>query len=254
MKYLSTCLFLMLCLTFQAQTVQSFSLNDGDIKIKSDYPSIQIESSKSAQLQVESNVTLNGVPIDDVLEIEWDSKSQTLMLNANFKKVEKMSKEELDKLLEEADCDEIKSSWKKNSKGWGNYSYNTDVVVRIPSKVTELKVSTTYGSIDVNHSVESMKLFSTYGSVDVQPEAVCLNCDLESTYGSVSLNTKKNANSDITLQSDYGDIFTDIDFDINKEKSENEMFHSVIVGKLNKGGQQKIHLRSDYSNVYLRGI
>ncbi|NNE25394.1 MAG: DUF4097 family beta strand repeat protein [Saprospiraceae bacterium] len=254
MKYILTCLIACLCISIQAQeNTTNYVLKNSDLKIKSDYASILIESSKTDQLELVTNATLNGVQMADLLDVDWDSNSQTLLISANFKKVKKMSKAELDKLMEEADCEEIKSSWKKNGNAWGNYNFNTEVVVRVPKQVSSLNINSTYGSIDVNHKAQTLHLFSTYGSVEVQPNTGCNNCDLESTYGSVSLNANSKANSDITLQSNYGDIYTDIDFDINKEKSENEMFHSVIVGTLNKGGQQKIHLRSDYSNVYLRG-
>ena len=255
MKYLFQLLIALITFSGYSQNgTTSYNLKGDKVKIKADYPSIKIMSSSSDSLELETAVTLNGVKLDDILEVDWDSGSQTLMINSNFKKLDKMSKKELNKMLDDADCEDIKSKWKENMNNWGSYNYNTEVIVRIPNKTKQLYIATTYGSIDVNHSINTMNLVSTYGSVEVHPDASCNECDLESTYGSVSLNTKKGGNSDIVLQSNYGDIYTDIDFDINEEKSTNEMYHSVIVGQLNNGGKRKIHLRSDYSDVYLRGI
>ena len=79
-------------------------------------------------------------------------------------------------------------------------------------------------------------------------------CAIESTYADVTLISENPVPTDVRLQSNYGEIYTNIDLDVNTKKSTHEAYKTIIVGNYKNGGNQSIAMRSDYANVYLRKL
>ena len=255
-KSILTTIASILCLVTLAQTVEkNFNLNgSSSFSIVADYPGIVVHAGDQNEVRVVADASINGIPVSQALEFDWNSSSNTLEIKTDMDIWEDWTDEEMEKYLEEMDCEDIKEQWLKKGKKWNNWSFDSDVNVYLPSKVRDLNIKSTYGSVVIDEISSKTRVFNTYGSIKASANQGFDHCDLESTYSKVTLNLKEANRSNVTLRSDYGEIYTDMDLDIDTKKSTHKQFKSIIKATLNNGGSNEISLRSDYSNVYLKKV
>ena len=255
-KYTLSLALSLICTLISAQTVEkSYDLNGSKtFKVIADYPGVKVHTANQSNVRVEADATFNGVPLSKALEFDWNSANSTLTIKTDMDIWENWSDEEIEKYLEEMDCEEIKEQWIRKGRKWNNWNFESDINIYLPTNVEDLNVNSTYGSVVIEEVSSKTKVFNTYGSIDVSANRSFDNCDLESTYSRVTLNLKQNNRSDVTLRSDYGEIYTDLDLDIDTKASTQKQFKSIIKAKLNNGGSNHVKLRSDYSNVYLKKV
>ncbi len=99
--------------------------------------------------------------------------------------------------------------------------------------------------IKVPKNIET-KILSVYGTIEVKDFSGPLIA--ESTYGGVDAALTEKLVGDLKATTDYGQIFTNLDFKINGGEFEN--FHTVVSAKPGKG--PRYSFESKYGNVYLR--
>ena len=138
--------------------------------------------------------------------------------------------------------------------GKNNWHLETHIVIYLPAGLNKVEANMTYGKFEMDHRAKDVKIFNTYGTIDIESTEAMNSCELESTYATVSLHTPNNVPTDYRLQSNYGEIFTDVELKVNSGESTHQAFKTIIIGSYKNGGDQSIMMRSDYSNVYLRNL
>jgi len=246
---------ILLCISGYAQEInQSFSIGNKDqIIIKTDYASLTIHESTSSDIQVEGTVRYNGIPASDAIQLDWDGASGRLYVKTDIKewsfreKYEKIKSEEIDKMSKEELVEIVKSKYKQ-----GSWDFRAHLDIYIPKSVQSLEISSTYGSIEMKNIPQRLAVKNTYGSIDASLPLEFESCSLKSTYSTVTVDIPKTTSTSVQLQSNYGEIFTDVDISIDKNASTSQAYKTIIVGSVNSGKSRKLLMRSDYSNIYLK--
>jgi hypothetical protein len=73
---------------------------------------------------------------------------------------------------------------------------------------------------------------------------------LESTYGGVDAAVTEKAAGEITAETNYGEIFTNLDTKFGGPESRNKDFHTYVTAKPGSGPHYSFE--SKYGNVYIR--
>ena len=235
---------------FSQKIQQSFDMgSSGSIEIKSDYPNLVIHSGQEGSLNIEGEAYFVGEPVADAISFVWDKSSGSLLIKSDVEQFENWkSKKGYRKDKEE----EENESWKKGNSKYAYWDFDVNLEIYIPSNIGKMKIHSTYGSIKIDELPEESDVFNTYGSIEASGRINLQNCKLEATYSSITLEIPKNLKTNISIRTDYGEIYTDIDFEIDKKRSTNKMYKTIRAGSLNGGGENELQLRADYSNIYLR--
>ncbi|MEL6843975.1 MAG: hypothetical protein AAFP02_12265, partial [Bacteroidota bacterium] len=67
----------------------------------------------------------------------------------------------------------------------------------------------------------------------------------------VDLTVPRGFNAEVDLTTKYGDLLTDLDIDIDTERSKEKEFYQHVVGTVGSGGA-RVQCKTPYGNVYLR--
>ena len=261
MKYKQTISILIICImasfAFGQEIEESYDLGSpNDITIVADYPKVTVHKASGNQVEVKATSRMNGIPYPGIISLDWDRGGNRLEVTSDFSFKDDMSKEQWEKYVDEMNCEELKENWKSGKNGgwgrYGNWNFNSHVEVYLPARISGIKVKSTYGSVELEEALSSTTVDNTYGSIEARIDGSFKKCDLTSTYSTVTLVMPDNQSSNIRLESHYGEIYTNIDFDIDKKNSVNKQFKNIIKGALRNGGSREVSLRSDYSDVYLK--
>lgn len=235
------------------------------IAITSDYPSVEIHTSDGSDLVIEGYVLGNGMPLNDVVEVVWNSANSSLDFRTDIDLAKQKTKDAEPKNLDNLSKEELKKiiqTRRGDSDGEGHHYYDgkqnwnleTHIVIYLPATIKSVEADMTYGKLEMDHLATDVKIFNRYGTIDVESKMPMKSCELESTYATVSLHTPNDVPTDYRLQSNYGEIFTDVDLKVDTGESTQKAFKTIIIGSYKSGGRQSIKMRSDYSNVYLRNL
>jgi len=233
------------------------------ISITSDYPSVEVHTTEGNEVIIEGHIYGNGIPLDDVVSVNWNSSTAQLSFVTDIELAKEKTKGIDPENLDDLSRDELIKIAKSRRgashvKGHNYYDNNwnleTHIVIYLPKSITKVEADMEYGAYEMDHAAKEVKIYNKYGAIDVEVAGKLSVCDLESTYSTVTLNTSNNEPTDFRLQSNYGEIFTDLDLKVDRGASTHQSFKTIIVGTYKDGGDQSISMRSDYSNVYLRKL
>jgi len=117
-----------------------------------------------------------------------------------------------------------------------------------------IEVSTNYNEVILKNVTGPMAIKTVYGSIDAEFSAVSQegSISLYSVYEHVNITMPKDTKSKFNLKTTYGNIYSDLDINVDKSKSgKTGWTGSKLVGDLNGGGVDVI-VNATYDNVYLR--
>jgi hypothetical protein len=138
----------------------------------------------------------------------------------------------------------------------GNGDRNTNsqikLIVRVPNDLV-VTLETLYGGVDATDVPRLREVNSTYGGItvsygDTGPSGVL---ELYSNYGAVDLTLPPDASADLELKTQYGELLTDFDLEVDTERSRQGQFLEHVVGTIGGGGA-RVRCESPYGKVYLR--
>ena len=132
-----------------------------------------------------------------------------------------------------------KAEWRKYKDEKGNGSYTTNegvdldilIDIKVPKNV-ETTVKAVYGMVEVPNFTGPLRVEATYGGIDA------------------SLAEK--SMGELTAETNYGHIYTNLDIKINSGSVRDEDFHTYVSVK--PGSGPRYSFESTYGNVYLRKI
>lgn len=125
--------------------------------------------------------------------------------------------------------------------------------VRISNLQNEVEVSTRHNSIYLENLSGPALINSVHGTITASFSAVKPDNPISmiSVHNDVDVALPADTKADLTLASQYGTIYTDMNLEYAKSEGDMRKISSVVEGTLNGGGT-KIVLKSNHNNVYLR--
>lgn len=266
MKYLITiillCTFLTSIIAQEGYHEHSYSA-DGVVllDVDAEYGDLKFEAWDQEEISIEGNVKINGQANSQAFKISQHQKGGNIYIRikADFEdhmRVLTIRKKDGSVIYKEGKNISIQDRDQEDAESV-NYGIDVDAtfLVKVP-KDLELYVSSTYGNIEVNDYFTDLEVENTYGAVDATFTSLPSDPQLylSSTYSHVDVSIPPGTDAQLKLETGYGKIFTDLDFDTDqKAKSGSCDFGQDISAVLNKGNGS-IELKAEYSNIYLRGI
>lgn len=118
---------------------------------------------------------------------------------------------------------------------------------------SEIEVSAHYNRIYLTNVTGPMAIKTVYGEIEAVFSSLNQenSISLYSVYDYVDVTLPENAKANIMMQSPYGEMFTDMNLEIEKENGMRPVGSKKVSGKLNGGGVD-LSIKSSYKNVYLR--
>jgi hypothetical protein len=206
------------------------------ISMKFDYPQlIKVSTWDKNEVSVLGYVNINDGENNDAFQLEATAGSNTVTIQSSIKNINELprrymvirdnqkvkfkSKDEYRKYVHDAGGDHMM------------YSDGSDIDIKLEIKVprgADTRIISVYGMVEIKNFEGPLQVEATYGGVDV------------------AMN-EKNV-SELTAETDFGQIFTNLEA---KTIAQNEgNFHTEIL--MRPGAGVRYSFESKYGNVYLR--
>ncbi len=251
----------------QRQINQSIPLNGNQsIELDFQYADVTITTWQGQDIELRGTVSINDGENDDAFTTDISKDGAALSIKTFIKGVDQLPRTITvvkggEKFYFRKRGQKDKEVYKiiKEELGEGGYTtysegvkQEIDLAIKIPAG-KKVRVTSEYGNLNFSMPDAELKAQNTYGHIvsTLDQNSLKQDIDLRSTYSFVDVSIPANSTVNVDLDSDYGKIFTDLDFQIDPDKSTQKSFANHIVGKLNKGGNA-LKLKATYKNIYLR--
>jgi hypothetical protein len=223
----------------QTQLNKSIPFQKGQtIRMHFDYPElIRVSTHDGNDVLVQGTVSINAGENDDAFVVENSLSGNTLSISGYIKDLKRLPQRVT--LIRDGqkvmlrDKEELRRYQAEHGKGYTQMSFGPDIEI-----VLEIKVPK-----DANTRVEAV-----YGMVEVKSFSGPLT--VEATYGGVDAALAERAVGEIIAETNYGEIYTNLDVKFGGESSEQKDFHTYVSAK--PGNGPRYSLESKYGNVYIR--
>lgn len=206
------------------------------ISLRFDYPElVKISTWDKNEISVVGSVSINGGENDDAFELIHSTSGNTIFIENKIRNLKELphritivNKGEKITFKSRADYQKYCEA---NGRNFNQRSEGVDMDILLEIKVPrniEVKLESVYGMVEVKNYVGQLTVEATYGGVDVTV--------LEKSMG------------ELTAETNYGQIYSNLDFKFSGSEFEN--FHTLVSAKLGSG--PKYSFESKYGNVYLR--
>ncbi|HYG01520.1 MAG TPA: hypothetical protein VD927_03695 [Chryseosolibacter sp.] len=223
----------------QTQLAKTIACEKGKtVKLHFDYPElIKISTWEGNDIQVNGIVSINEGENDDAFVIDTDNAGSTISIKGYIKNLDDLPQRvtifrDGQKIVFK-DKAELKKYQEENGKVFNQMNFGADLDI-----VLEIKIP---------RNVET-HILSVYGMVEVKNFAGPLVA--QSTYGGVDAALSEKAVGEITAETNYGEIFTNLETKFGGEGMQDRDFHTYVTAKPGTG--PKYQLESQYGNVYIR--
>ncbi len=219
------------------------------------------------EIKVEGTVSISEGESDDAFDLQMEVADGELTVTSDVNDVDKLPKfltvRKGDEVFyfrledgEDPDWSTVKETIGEDVIKSTSYSTLIDItlVIHVPDRVP-LEIECTYGDLTITNCGNAIWAKNTYGHViaSLPNRTLPADCKLTSTYSFVDVSVLQEATMDISLHTNYGEIFSNVDFTYDGAESFEKNFNSKIAGSLNGGGRH-LSLKATYSNIYLRKI
>jgi hypothetical protein len=225
----------------QTQINKSIPCQKGQVvKMHFDYPElIKVSTWEGSEVVIQGVVNINGGENDDAFILEAGVNGNTINIDARIKDLQKLPQRvtivrDGQKVMFK-DKAELKKYQQEHGQGYQQMSFGADIEI-----VLEIKVPK-----NIDTRVESV-----YGMVEVKNFSGPLL--VEATYGGVDAALAEKAVGEIIAETNYGEIFTNLDAKFSGDKYDSEDFHTWVSAKPGVG--PRYEFESKYGNVYIRKV
>ncbi len=224
-------------LVAQTPVNKNFPVSAGQkISLRFDYPElVKISTWDKNEISISGSVSINGGENDDAFELIQSASGNTIFIENKIRNLKELphrititNKGEKITFKSRADYQKY---CEENGRNFNQRSEGVDMDILLEIKVprnNEVKLESVYGMVEVQNYVGPLTVEATYGGVDVTV--------LEKSMG------------ELTAETNYGQIYTNLDLKFSGSEFEN--FHTLVSAKLGSG--PKYNFESKYGNVYLR--
>lgn len=206
--------------------------------MKFDYPVVKVSTWDKNEISIQGTVSINQGENDDAFKLTSTTSGKEITVRAEIDGIDKLphriTVREGDQKMTFRDKEalhkyEVEHGKRKyEMQSWG---VDVDVVleIKVPRNMTT-RVDAVYGIVEIPGFDGPLTVESTYGGVDAAL-------------------VERNA-GEIIAETNYGNIYTNLDVKFGGEASRQENFHTYVSAKPGKGPTYSFD--SKYGNVYIR--
>jgi hypothetical protein len=224
----------------QTQVNKSIAVSPGQsVLIHFDYPElIRVSTWDKNEVSIQGSVSINNGENDDAFELFTTSSGNTISVRNEIKNLKGLPQRytivDGAQKMTFKNRAELKKYQEQNGRQFDVMSCGVDMEIILDIKVPR----------NVKTKVESV-----YGMVEIKDFAGPL--DVEATYGGVDASLAERATGTITAQTNYGEIYTNLDAKFGSEAAMHDKnFHTNVSAKPGSGPEYSFE--SKYGNVYIR--
>jgi hypothetical protein len=207
------------------------------ISLRFDYPElVKVSTWDRNEIQVTGDVSINNGENDDAFVLENSVNGNTIVINGTIPDIKRLPQritiERDGQKIVFKDKAELKKYQQEHGTAYSNMNWGADLDIVLEIKVpknVETRIESVYGMVEVRNFTAPLIVDATYGGVDVAL-------------------AEKSA-GEITAETNFGEIFTNLDTKFSGLTSDND-FHTQV--KANPGTGPKYAFESKYGNVYIR--
>lgn len=132
-----------------------------------------------------------------------------------------------------------------------NSPYGSDLDIR--NVESELEIKSVYNDIHLENVTGPVTVNTVHGDIDALFTTLNQNSptSLASTHGHVDVTLPSTSKANLTLATNWGEIFTDMDIKIDTSSDMRKISSQTVKGTINGGGVA-LYLSSTHGNIYLR--
>ncbi|MFZ6010549.1 MAG: hypothetical protein ACOYXT_09390 [Bacteroidota bacterium] len=223
----------------QTQLNKTFPMQGAQrITMHFDYPElIRVTTWDKNEVSIQGSISINSGEHDDAFTIEGSTSGTSLSINAYIKNMKSLPQRITiirngEKIIFK-DKTELKKYQAEHGKGYDvmNYGLDMDILleIKVPKNI-ETRIESVYGMVEIK---------SFEGPLTV-----------EATYGGVDAALTERATGEVIAETNYGEIYTNLDVKFGGESFKNEDFHTYVTAKPGTG--PRYSFESKYGNVYIR--
>jgi hypothetical protein len=207
------------------------------ISLRFDYPElVKVSTWDRNEIQVTGDVSINNGENDDAFVLENSVNGNTIVINGSIPDIKRLPQritiERDGQKIVFKDKAELKKYQQEHGTAYSNMNWGADLDIVLEIKVpknVETRIESVYGMVEVRNFTAPLIVDATYGGVDVAL-------------------AEKSA-GEITAETNFGEIFTNLDTKFSGLTSDND-FHTQV--KATPGTGPKYAFESKYGNVYIR--
>ena len=224
-----------------AQTVinRSIPLQRGQAIVMSfDYPElIRVSTWDKNEISIQGTVSINGGENDDAFVLENSTSGNAVSVNSTIRDLKHLPKRITimrggQKIMFH-DEQEYRKYQATNGSGYNTMSQGPDIDIELEIKIpanTETKIKSIYGMVEVRNFSGPLAVDATYGGVDAS--------------------LVERAVGELTAETSFGEIYTNLDTKFGDDGMKSHDFYTFVSAK--PGNGPRYNFESKYGNVYLR--
>jgi hypothetical protein len=224
-----------------AQTVINQSIpiqGKKSIEMHFDYPElIRVSTWDKDEISIQGSVSINGGENDDAFTLEHTFAGDVVRIVSEIEDIKglphRITITDGEKKIMFKDKEELRKYQAANGRVYNQMSWGPDIDIQLEIKVPR--------------NIET-RITSVYGFVEVASFSGPLN--VEATYGGVDAALVERSIGELTAETNYGEIYTNLDFKFADDDMRSGDFHTFVSAK--PGSGPSYSFESKYGNVYLR--
>lgn len=223
----------------QTQVNRSIPVQVGQsIQMHFDYPKlIRVTTWEKNEVSIVGDVSINGGENDDAFILENSLNGNVLRIRSTIKDIKHLPQ----RITITRDGQKImfpdKESFNKykaeHGGGYNSMSWGPNIEIELEVKVprnTDTHITSVYGMVEVKDFTGPLAVEATYGGVDAAL--------VERSVG------------ELTAETNYGQIYSNLDIKFGSEQVRSKDFYTSVTAR--PGSGPKYNFESTYGNVYLR--
>jgi hypothetical protein len=233
-------LFMAQTLVAQTDVNKTIPVQAGQkINMHFDYPEmIRVSTWDKNEISIQGTVTINGGENDDAFDLQTSTSGNIITIKNEIKDLKNLPHRititnGAQKIVFK-NKDELRKYQQANGKSTPDVmctGVDMDIVleIKVPRNI-ETRVESVYGMVEVKNFTGPITVDATYGGVDAS--------------------LSEQSTGELTAETNYGQIYTNLDVRFGRDKSKMEDFHTYVSVKPGTG--PRYNFGSKYGNVYLR--
>jgi hypothetical protein len=203
-----------------------------------DYPDlVKVSTWDKNEISITGEVSINGGESDNAFELITDNSGSVISIRNEIRNMKNLPHRVTVVIDGQKMRFRDKMEWKKYQDEHGvtanmvNMGVDMDIEleIKVPANM-DTRIKSVYGMVEVKDFTAPLSVEATYGGVDAAL-------------------SEKNI-GELIAETNYGRIYSNLDFKPDRSNSREEDFHLYVVAKLGSG--PRCRLESQYGNVYLR--
>lgn len=203
-----------------------------------DYPElVKVSTWDKNEIAITGEVSINAGESDDAFQLLTDNSGSVISIRNEIRNMKGIPHRVTVVIDGQKMKFRDKTEWKKYQEEHGvkanmvNMGVDMDIEleIKVPRNM-DTRIKAVYGMVEVRDFQAPLSVEATYGGVDAAL-------------------TEQNV-GELIAETNYGRIYSNLDFKPDKSNSREEDFHLYVAAKLGTG--PRCRLESQYGNVYLR--